>query len=153
MYSFSKQTLDLLYEAGWKEDRHFDTTEYERLLKTHGHPVFPVVHDFLQSFGGLKIHHPHLYVEGVWEEMDLSISEYTAEVRIYNASDLAEDIGTPVCLIGNFYNRMMCLFMSASGYVYGDSDYYFQVGTSGPDAIEAICTNRKFTDISETTNL
>jgi hypothetical protein len=42
-----------LAQAGWSDDRSFDTGEYKRAIIAAGLPLHRVVVDFLRRFGGL----------------------------------------------------------------------------------------------------
>ena len=50
MYAFSPITLEQLAAAGWTQERYFDTTDYEHLLRKEGYPVLSVAMQFLSSF-------------------------------------------------------------------------------------------------------
>lgn len=57
------KTLSLLKESGWSEDRRMEISNYEDELKEEGYIVNDTIREFLRSFGGLKVIHPHHHVE------------------------------------------------------------------------------------------
>jgi hypothetical protein len=148
MTTFSKQTMVTLHIAGWSEEYQYDTTEDERLLKAEGYPVFPVVLEFLKRFGGIRFRYPNHINYGS------EFASFGAAVAV--ASTLSErvqldeeELGAPLCLIGICYSGNMWVMMDKDGYVYTDyGNCLFLLGTSGEDAIEALCTRRGYLDIA-----
>jgi len=60
MYGFSKKTLDYLQYAGWYECRECEQLdEYKRILNQEEFELSDTIEQFLKSFGGLLVKHPH----------------------------------------------------------------------------------------------
>ena len=136
MFPFSETTLTYLHKAGWSEDRVFDTSEYERLLKEAGYPVFPVVCEFLHSFGGLQLIFPDVYEPEIKTYCDF-FYRFTAPKQI---QEYSEQVGTPLCPIGNCDHHGRTLLMDASGRTYSAfRAAIYLVAQSGQEAIEVIC--------------
>ena len=149
MTTFSLLTLALLQRAGWSKDRHVDTSEYEKCLKSEGYPVHAVVVDFLKSFGGLILVFPHPRVPQ--EDDEFYINPTMAAEGIYPervSEDYSPRVGAPLCAIGQVYSRHMTVIMDPNGKVYaGYDELLILVGDSGTDAIEAICSGRDMPEI------
>lgn len=147
--AFSNATRTILYDAGWSEDYRHDTAEDERLLKQAGYPVFPVILEFLSCFGGIRFYYPHRIMSSYEEYASFKIVEADAHTLLEYVALSAEDLGRPLCLIGECNSGDMWMMMDEEGYVYEDyGSQMFLLGTSGADAIEALCTRRPYLDIS-----
>jgi hypothetical protein len=144
MYPFSAVTLAELHKAGWTPERRFDTAEYEHLLRENGYVVHPVVVEFLHSFGGLKMTHPHRMVPNVMPTFHFDIPLALWGTNSENVRADEEDVGSPVCLIGQMYSGDLWLTMDVFGRVYASDISVRLVGNSGNEAIETICTMRDF---------
>lgn len=143
MITFSETTLAWLHKAGWSEDRVFDTSEYEQLLKEAGYPVFPKVVEFLRSFGGLRILFHHARVPNYMDDCNFIIPEAIREPD-WMVDDV-KTVGKPLCLIGECNRDHFWLLMDESGKVYAGENITFLVANSGPEAVEEIMSNRPFT--------
>ena len=68
---------------------------------------------------------------------------------LWVTQDYANRIGkTQFCAIGAAYTHHLLLFMDDMGSVYGGfDDFLCFIGSSGGDAIEAICSNRQLREI------
>jgi len=118
--------------------------KYRACLLNEGYPWFPAVAEFLEEFGGLTIRF------GRREQV---------EVLKLDACKAAEDRWFPdyyapiidraqLCAIGLVYTDHLLLFMDDAGNVYGGYDeFLYFVGSSGTDAIEALCSNRALPEI------
>jgi hypothetical protein len=144
---FSKSTLAILHSAGWSEEYRHDTTEDERLLKEEGYPIFPVILEFLKRFGGIHFRYPHRVNYGT-EFASFGAVAAVASTFFENVQIDVEELGVPLCLVGICYSGNMWVMMDEEGYVYTDyGSEMFLLGTSGEDAIEALCTKRGYLDI------
>jgi hypothetical protein len=152
MYAFSKQTLDSLRHAGWYEGRECEQfDEYKRILNQEEFELSDTIEQFLKSFGGLLVKHPHAKVHDVIDYFHCDV------VKAINGSDpnwvsadYSERVGEPLCIIGEAFRRNMVLSMSPTGKVYaGVDDFLICVGASGEDAIEALCTGRELEKVPE----
>lgn len=141
MAIFSAATIALLQQEGWSEDRCVDTSEYSKCLKSEGYPIHAAVVDFLKQFGGLLVVHPHHRVKE--EKDEFYINPTVAAEHIYpeRVEDYSERVGASLCVIGEAFSYHMTLVMNPDGKVYaGYDDTLIQVGKSGTDAIEALCS-------------
>jgi hypothetical protein len=147
---FSEVTHAILHDAGWSEDYRHDTTPDAKLLKQAGYPVFPVVIEFLSRFGGIRFNYPHPIMSGYEEYALFKVAEGSAYFLLEHVALDAEYLGRPLCLIGECYSGNMWMMMDEEGCVYTDygSEMFF-IGTSGEDAIEALCTRRSHLDITQ----
>jgi len=146
---FSEITVGLLREAGWTTNRDVPTTAHEQALKAGGYQVFPVVRDFLRQFGGLQISRKF-----VWNRVPL-VSKFHFDARIAVGAWSPEFIKSfessergPLCVIGETEFGDSVLLMDEQGRLYSGTDEYLTlVGNSGYDAVEALCTGRKYRKI------
>lgn len=103
MYDFSPITLKQLAAAEWTQERHFDTTEYEYLLREEGYPVLPVAMRFLSSFGGLYVLRPSWRFPGGMEPFHFQVEKAFLYTPKCNIDMDMEELGLPLCPIGDAY--------------------------------------------------
>jgi len=151
MRKFSPETEVLLRKAGWKENRVIDTTRYEKILLEEGFEVTDCVIKFLKEFGGLIIRHPHAKVSGTEDYFHLDAAKAARRVDPnWVREDYSQRVGKKLCVIGDAFNEYMVLSMSADGEVFaGFDDILVYVGSSGEEAIEAICSGKELPEILE----
>src|SRR5579871_2445151 len=114
---FSSRALARLQEAGWTPERQFDTTEYECLLHEKGYLVHPVVIEFLRCFGGLKMTHEHGFGVKSRDTFHFDVALAISETFAENVQANAEDVGSPLCLIGEIFSGDLWLTMDVNGKV------------------------------------
>lgn len=149
MYQFSSATLACLAKAGWYKGRKMPMVQYisyRACLLNEGYSWFPAVADFLEEFGGLSI--------------QFNRNNYSETIRL-DASEAASSVWLPdyyaprigraqLCVLGQVYTDHLLLFMDEASNVYGGFDQFLCfVGSSGADAVEALCTNRPLPEIPE----
>ncbi len=114
MRVFSPETQRALEAHGWREDRHIDASEYERLLLVAGYDDCKAACDFLQRYGDLEI-----YSNGGWGSyLDTCLSPLLEIMRKYPVSFFSNLLGRPFYYIGNYIYEMSSLLMDSSGWVY-----------------------------------
>lgn len=152
MFSFSKETLQLLHKAGWDENRK-DTivSEYLKALECEGFHVSEAVKEFLYYFGGLFIKHPHAKIK---EKFDYFHFDVIKALKSGDTSWVLEEyssrVGKELCIIGEAFRRSLILCMSPDRCVYaGIDEALFFVGNSGDSAIETLCHGYDLQEISE----
>jgi len=148
MYPFSPDVADYLKAAGWRPGRKVTTRHWESLLRHANNPVYPVVVEFLQEFGGLTIYHPN---PGHPETDDRDICISPSIAAEHNAIeedgliDMNARAGCALCAIGTAREHHILLLMAADGRVFGAmSDLLWLFGMSGCDAIETLCTSNRW---------
>jgi hypothetical protein len=143
MAVFSAETIALLKQAGWSEDRCVDISEYEKSLQSEGYPLHEVVLNFLKRFGGLQVVYPHYRVKDEKDEFYINPTVAVADIDSGWVEEYSERIGVPLCIIGQAFSYHMTLVMAPDSKVYaGYDDTLIHVGDSGIDAIEALCSGR-----------
>jgi hypothetical protein len=145
MPRFSTDTKALLIKAGWQKGRKIDTTGYERALIEERFEIPTCVIALLQEFGGLRIIHPHAKVP---EETDDFIFEVVKATFIsrngWVKGNYSNRVGKKLCRIGEASDAHLILAMSSDGEVFGGfDDFLCYIGSSGDDAIEALCSGRE----------
>jgi hypothetical protein len=66
-----------------------------------------------------------------------------------NVAAYSKIVGSPLSVIGEAFRGYLLLMMDTPGRVFGGFDQVFLViGTSGEDAIEALCSGRKLQPVS-----
>jgi hypothetical protein len=148
MHTFSEKALTALNEAGWSEDRQIDITPFVEMLEKEGNVVFPVVADFLRSFGGLELSWPHPTADSPsklgWGERrvrlyilapyDPGLVRIVPQFWLHREDELV--LGVNLCSIGNCGDGID-LLMAESGKVYGSyGETKFDLGNSGEEMIE-----------------
>lgn len=149
MPKFSADTSAYLRKAGWHEGRKMPLVHYlnyRACLLNGGYPWFPAVADFLEEFGGLAIEFGRRKQTEI-----LKLDACKAANDRWFPNYYASRIGTrQLCVIGLVYTDHLLLFMDDAGTIYGGFDEFLcVVGSSGADAIEAICANRTLPEIPE----
>jgi len=142
----SEQTRILLEKAGWSESRQVDTSEYEHHLKKIWYPVFPIVTQFLQQFGGLQISKNSTdTAKGCYRlKVDpIALTQYHPR-RIF--AEFEEAFGRPLCPVALAINGSSSVVMDEGGRMYSINELVlFHIADSVPDAIRILCT----TNLSE----
>jgi hypothetical protein len=143
MTPFSPETWRALEAHGWREDRHIDTSEYERLLLAAGHEDCKAASDFLQRYGDLEV-----YPNDFWGSyLDTRLSPLLEIMNQSLVSVFSDLVGRPLYYIGSYIGDLSSLLMDSSGRVYhtvgGITNSMsgidlFLFAASGEEAIEKI---------------
>jgi hypothetical protein len=147
MTAFSLTTLSHLTHAGWSVERTVSLLKFRAYLTGEGYAWFPAVAAFLAEFGDLRIRFKR---HGLSELLSLDACEASASFDVlWVLEEYAQRIGRArFCVIGEVYTGHLLLFMDDMGRVYGGfDDFLCLIGSSGVDAIEAICSNRPVQEI------
>ncbi len=151
MSSFSPKTTRLLKHAGWYSGRQIDASQYDEIVHAKGLPVYEASTRFLQEFGGLTFFDPDRDWGGNWHfRVEDAIARADSRRILKRHSPL---VGSALTVIGDSCDEYLLLLMDENGRVYGDYDSLFFVGSSGYDAIEAICINREMPEFEDTESL
>ena len=147
MPGFSEGTLSMLYRAGWSEERKVDTTAYEQRLKDEGYEIFPIALAFLGCFGDLEIKYPNNLVPSIISGFSLNLLETLERTSLASIQTYSRMLKTPVTVIGMESDNGL-LLMNPDGKVFDVFDtWMMEVGESGEDAIEALCSGRELKKI------
>ena len=151
MSRFSTDTESLLRKAGWQEGRIIDTTEYEQVLREEGFEIQTCVIALLQEFGGLRIVPPHAKVPEKTDDFIFEAVKATYQsLAHWVKGNYSDRVGKKLCSVGEASNAHMILAMSSDGEVFGGfDDFLCYIGSSGDDAIEALCSGRKVREIPQ----
>ena len=152
---FSEVAYALLKQAGWIESYRFDISGYCHLYTLAGCPPTVHVMDFLRRFGG--IHVQNLQRRGYAPlTFDFDVSYLTRSRRPLEflcddygyIFDYLNQLHAPIYMIGHAHGHHVILLMLPDGTVYGSYDeLVWHLGNSGEEAIEALCDNRKWTEL------
>ena len=154
MTRFSPETQRVLEANGWREDRHIDTSEYERVLITAGHNDCKAACEFLQRYGDLELPADAKSYETY---LNTLLSEIMKIMKTIPVSLFSQVVGRTLYYIGTCYYDFMTLLMDSSGRVYrflgtitpggdiGGTDL-FLIAASGEEAIEKLIRERQ-TDV------
>lgn len=136
----SARTLELLHKAGWTPSRQVDVGPYEAALVAEGYPVTSAVREFLKSFGGMQVEHPHGGDPEATDRFHLDTAravdgfEYD-RVRAYELR-----VGEPLIVVGEAFSEHMIVMMSPSGRVYAAYDsVLIRLGETGCEALQTLC--------------
>ena len=120
----------------------------ERALEEDGYSVFPVVSEFLAEFGNLSIR--YLYKPNSEDRLHFDAAAAAAVIFHERVSQYMELLGTPLCVIGEYYTDHYTLLMDPTGKVYGAFDEVMNLlGGSGREAIENIISGKNIERIDE----
>ena len=143
MTHFPLEIQRVLAANGWQEDRHMDTSEYERALLAAGYAVCKPVCDFLQRYGDLEVVASEEYAS-----CDTCLNTCLSEImKTRLVSGFSKEVGRPLYCIGKCSFDFMYLLMDDAGRVYrhleltsqnfGGIDLYL-IAASGEEAIEKL---------------
>lgn len=144
MICFSTETQQALKTSGWREDRHVDTSDYERALLAAGFTDCQAPCQFLQRFGDLT-----LQLDPPSDEAYLNtlLSEIEQTMQFVPVSLFSQEVGRTLYFIGSCFYDFHGLLMDSSGRVYSHLGYVkadvfgtslFLIAASGEEAIELL---------------
>lgn len=140
---------DLLIKSGWYENRRIDTSNLLEKVSENGYEILPKVIEFLKEFDGLIIRFYNLKNSLADDDVTIDFnkaSELECIERI--REDYQHRIGKRLCVIGTAYREYFVLIMDEEGRVYGGyDDYLVKIADSAIEAINAIVSGKKFTEI------
>ena len=143
MWNFSKQTSECLNRSGWFPNRSLDTITLLESLIAAGFIVNEPAVDFLKEFGELCIKYPHAKVTDMDDEMHFDPWVVSTHITPAAVNAYAKVLGRQLSPIGEAARGYLTLMMDDEGKVYASYDDFFAlVGSSGADAIEALCSGR-----------
>jgi SUKH-3 immunity protein of toxin-antitoxin system len=143
MRNFSQQTAECLNRSGWRSDRAVDTTTYVESLNAAGFVVHEAAADFLKEYGGLRIQYPHAKVADIEDEMHFDPLTVIRHITPSHVNTYSRVLSRQLCPIGEAARGYLTLMMDERGEVYASYDDFFAwVGSSGAEAIEALCSGR-----------
>jgi hypothetical protein len=117
-------------------------------LVTEGYEPTSHLTDFLGSFAGLRVSHPAARAPGFEDYFHLDPIKAVNGIYRERVNMYEERVGERLCVFGEAFREHMVLMMSSTGTVYAAyEDVLVRVGSSGEDAIEALCTGRKLEHI------
>lgn len=140
MANFSLETQRVLEANGWREDRHIDTSEYERALRAAGYEVCKPVCDFLQHYGDLNVVAKVEY-DPWYNCLNTCLSEIMETDLV---SYFSQGMSRTLYIIGKCDMDFRVLLMDSAGRVYrpregqGYSMDLFLIAASGEEAIETL---------------
>lgn len=144
----SKKTLGLLEKAGWYQGRNIDISEYERSLTDDGYIMTETAREFLRSFGGLTVIHPHAKVANYDDRFHLNPLIAIPEVCRERIETYFERVGEKLIVIGHAYREGMILTISESGRIFASRDELLvKLGDNYKEAFETLCEGRKTINI------
>jgi hypothetical protein len=134
---FSNDAENLLAKAGWHEGRAVNVSSIEESLIARGYSIAPVVHEFLQEFGGLRLKFPYDRNKGTMGLMSFNAGDAGKGLTEKVKAAYERAVGAPLCVIG--MESQDLLMMDTQGKVYSAFEQYLElIGESGMDAIENI---------------
>ncbi|WP_020474800.1 SUKH-3 domain-containing protein [Zavarzinella formosa] len=141
---FSDSTKLILAAGGWSETRRSNVREAENLAKTKGFPVFAAWTDFVSRFGDLSFANPAA-IPPALEEWHFRAAETINDTPLNNLKYYETQLGLPVAIIGKGSDDYLLFLINEAGVIFGAFDeQIFQIGITPEDAIEAICSGRRF---------
>ena len=138
------ETQRVLEACGWREDRHVDTANYERILRAAGYDDFQAACAFLQRFGDLSL---QLDLGSEEAYLNTLLSEILPTLPPTPVSPFSEALGRTLYYIGSCVYAFYPLLMDSSGRVYritggAKPDVYgldlMLIAASGEEAIAAL---------------
>jgi hypothetical protein len=154
---FSDQSMRCLEKAGWRVDRHVDTSRYEAVWRERGFGVGQLAIKFLSEFGGLSLRYPHFRAPSCEDGCHFIADQASANAQDWRLRQFERALGSHLTVIGEAFSDHMTLLMDEGGRVYGGfENILVRVGDSGADAINALCEGREvqtipFEEVNEPT--
>jgi hypothetical protein len=112
-------------------------------LNAAGFVVHEAAADFLREYGGLRIQYPHAKVADIEDEMHFDPLTVVRHINPSHVNTYSGVLGRNLCPIGEAARAYLTLMMDETGEVYASYDDFFaRVGSSGADAIQALCSGR-----------
>jgi hypothetical protein len=140
----SASTVQRLKSAGWTRDRAIDVKWMEAALRGEGYVVFDSVAKFLTAFGELRIAYQNYRDATVPDGCHFDAARAAEHVFREQVSYWSTLTDKELCPIGEAFNEHMTVVMAKDGSVYaGYDDHLVQLGRTGTEAIEALCTGRE----------
>jgi transcriptional regulator with XRE-family HTH domain len=100
-------TSDYLRRANWYEGRECEQfDEYKRILNQEGFRLSNTIEQFLKSFGGLRVEHPHAKVRGAMDYFHFDVEKAVQGTDPdWVKEDYSERTGEPLCIIGEAFRE------------------------------------------------
>lgn len=148
MTELSTRTAECLNQSGWNRNRAIDTSGFEASLRAAGFVVLGAAVNFLKEYGGLRITYPHAKVKDMRDEMHFDPSIVVRHIQPIDVDAYSKVLGKELCPIGEASRGYLILMMDQTGQVYASYDDFFaKVGSSGIEAIDALCSGRNLQTI------
>jgi hypothetical protein len=136
--------MKCLEKAGWRLNRHVDTTRFEAALRERGLSVSAPAIEFLSEFGGLALRYPHFRAQGREDGCNFLADVAAAGAQEWRIQEYEMALGSRLTVIGRAFSDHMTVVMDEGGRVYaGFEDVLVNVGKSGADALNALCEGRE----------
>lgn len=134
------RTVRYLRAAGWDSNRRLDTAPVIAAMTREGYTVFPVVNDFLATFGNLSLSYPHYRNPTLTDRCHFDAALAAQNVFTEHVSYWSDRIGAPLCPVGEAFNDHMTVLMAQNGAVYGGfEETLVKLGNSGYEALNTLC--------------
>lgn len=144
----SIDTQKMLKKSGWNKNRRIDISSYEKDLLAEGYPINDKIRNFLISFGGLEVHHPHHRVQNEEDEFHLNPSVAIQTIYPERVEEYNHRTNNHLVVIGEASKGYLILMMGLDGKVYaGYDDFLLLLGFSGEDALETLCEGKSAPEI------
>ncbi|TFF33918.1 SUKH-3 domain-containing protein [Mucilaginibacter psychrotolerans] len=148
MFRFSDKTYKVLVDAGWHPQRNYDIGSFKECILNNGYRMSPIIEQFLMSYGGLKIEYNR-------KNGTKNSFHFDARTAIERVDDLwaqttyYERLKVGLCVVGQADTDHLTLMMDETGKFYGGfDDFLCFIAESGEEAIEAMCSDREFEEIT-----
>jgi hypothetical protein len=119
--------------AGWTSDRHVSITDELAALEGQGHPVFPVLVEFLESYSGLSLAVDH---DDRQDAIRFSAARACAGIGTAWVLDYSARERVRLAPVGECYRQHLTLLLGEDGRVYGGYDNEF--GRMGDTVLAAL---------------
>jgi hypothetical protein len=142
MIQLSTVTLEILRKNDWQESRRIDIHKYETFFQETGQVPSPLILDFLQQFGDMKISFPSKYYSNRlhWVLID-PIEESQSPELLANYSN--NWIKKPLCVVGSLDDNSF-IAMTPEGEVYSFFDnWVVKFGNTPYEALNNLCDKQE----------
>ncbi len=145
---FFDNTLDILKNAGWSNERKISKKHLEEKLIKEGYHPNSVILNFLSNYADLNC---FFYNKRTEDKDDFSFNldrAFELEVAEKINEDYYNRIKSNLCPIGTAYREHLVLLMDNEGKVYGAmDDYLVKIGNDYIFAINNIVNDIEFIEI------
>lgn len=144
------KTIEILKNGGWTEKREIDLSSYKLAIENGGYIFTETLNEFLKSFGGLTVKHPHHQVPDVEDHFVIDPILGISETFKETVDEYEIRVGEKLTIIGLAFRGHMVLMMSVSGKIFaGFDETLIKLGDTPQDGLDALCLGIGITGVPQ----
>ncbi|MDQ1920062.1 SUKH-3 domain-containing protein [Massilia pseudoviolaceinigra] len=116
--TYSDQTLAILHDAGWTEERRVPADALRERLAAAGFVPHPAALAFLTRFEGLGFTHPSSKYEDGKNTCHFDLDRVIGQVDVDDIDDFSASVGTRLCPVGEINRGNSIVAIGEDGRVF-----------------------------------